>query len=178
MYSSTIIITTQRLFLRPFSVQDASGFYNLNSDPEVIQYTGDKAFASVQEAKEFIKNYLANQDDGYGRWAVCLQHNKEFIGFCGLKYHPKEELTEVGFRFFKKFWNQGYATESAKACIQYAFNQLKLNKVYAHAHVKNWASQRVLKKCGLQFVKEMVYDGQSTKLYCIENKMVEPKTEG
>lgn len=164
-----IITTSSRLYLREFVVDDAFHFYNLNNDPEVIKYTGDPPFISISDAEEFIKNYSAYHDYSYGRWAVCLKENKKFIGFCGLKYHPKEKITEVGFRFFKNQWNKGYATESALACVTYGFLELGLNEIYAHVHINNIASQRVIEKCGLHFVKEFIYDHQPTKLYSIKN---------
>ena len=164
-----IITTSQRLILREFEKSDGIHFYSLNNDPEVIKYTGDPTFTSVSEAEEFIENYSVYRDFGYGRWAVCLKETQEFLGFCGLKFHPKEKITEVGFRFFKNQWNKGYATESTLACLSYGFSELNLNEIYAHVHIKNFASQRVIEKCGLHFVKEILYDNQPTKLYCIKN---------
>lgn len=163
-----IIITTSQLYLREFVLEDAENFYKLNKDPEVIKYTGDSSFTSIAEAENFIKNYTAYKDYGYGRWAVCKKENNEFIGFCGLKYHPKQEITEIGFRLFKKYWSQGFATESTLACLNYGFSELNLDEIYAHAHIKNVASQCLLEKCGLHFVKEIMYDKQATKLYCIK----------
>lgn len=163
------ITTTKRLFLREFILEDAANFYHLNKDPEVIRYTGDSPFLSIQEAEDFIKNYSTYRDYGYGRWAVCEKENQQFLGFCGLKYHPVEKITEVGFRFYQKYWNQGFATESALACIHFGFSNLHLPTIYAHAHIDNVASQRVLEKCGLQFVKEFTYDNQPTYFYGIQN---------
>ena len=164
-----IITTSSRLFFREFVIDDALHFFNLNNDPIVIKYTGDPVFNSVSEAESFIINYSAYKDYGYGRWAVCLKESQEFLGFCGLKYHPDKDITEVGYRFFKNQWNKGYATESALACLAYGFSMLKLKEIYAHVHIKNYASQRVLEKCGLHFVKEFKYDNEPTNLYCIKN---------
>ena len=164
-----IIATTSRLFLREFEEEDAVSFFNLNKDQEVIKYTGDTSFTSINEAKLFIKNYSDYTKNGYGRWAICLTKNKEFIGFCGLKFHPNVNYTEIGFRLFKKYWNHGYATESAKKCIEFGFSNLNLKQIYAHVHVHNYASQHVIKKCGLHFVKEFMYDNQPTNLYCINS---------
>ncbi len=162
------ILTTSRLYLREFSKEDASHFYLLNKDPEVIKYTDDPPFSSIKDAEIFIKNYSAYKDYGYGRWAVCLNNTDEFIGFCGLKFHPKENISEIGFRFFKKQWHKGYATESAQAVINYGFNSLNLSEIYAHAHINNLSSQRVIEKCGLQFVKNIIHDDIHAKLYCIK----------
>ena len=164
-----IITTSQRLFLREFELKDAIHFFNLNNDPEVIKYTGDSPFNSIEEAETFINNYSAYNDYGYGRWAVCLKKNANFIGFCGLKFHSKEKITEVGYRFFKNQWNKGYATESVLSCLDYGFSKLKLEKIYAHVHKKNKASHRVAEKCGLHFVKDIIYDNNPAKLYCLKN---------
>lgn len=164
------ILSTSRLYLREFKKEDASQFYLLNKDPELIKYTGDPSFSSVKEAELFIHNYSAYKDFGYGRWAVCLKESDTFIGFCGLKHHPKEDNTEVGFRFFKQQWNKGFATESAQAVINHGFNKLNLTKIYAHAHVKNISSQRVIEKCGLHFVKNITHDDMPIKLYCIKKQ--------
>jgi len=164
-----IITTSSRLFLREFFIDDAVNFFNLNNDPEVIKYTGDPPFNSVSEAEIFIQNYSTYKDYGFGRWAVCLKENQEFLGFCGLKYHPEEKITEVGFRFFKNQWNKGYATESTLACLTFGFSELKLKEIHAQVHIKNYASQRVIEKCGLQFVKEFLYNNELTNLYSIKN---------
>lgn len=164
------IIKTERLYLRELTPADATSFYQLNLDPEVIQFTGDEPFASVNAAQEFLENYMEYKKHGYGRWAVCLLENNAFIGFCGLKYHPKEALTELGFRIFKNYWNQGYATESALGCLDYGFKNLGLKAIYAHAHRKNKASDRVLNKIGFQRIKSITYDEQPAYLYVLEAK--------
>ena len=164
-----IIAQTERLILREFTIDDAIHFYKMNNDPEVIQYTGDNAFTSLEDAKEFLSNYNQYELNNMGRWAVCLKDTNEFLGWCGLKYHPKDNIVEVGYRFYKKHWNKGYATESAKASIDYGFKTLKLSKIYAHAHIENLNSHQVIKKCGMEFVKEFDYEGIPANLYKIDN---------
>ncbi len=164
------IFKTERLYLREFLPTDAQAFYTMNLDPEVIRYTGDEPFKNVAQAKEFLENYNEYKTHGYGRWAVCLKDTHEFIGFCGLKYHPKEAITEVGFRIIKSYWNLGYATESAIACLTYGFKELGLEQIYAHAHVDNLASARVLEKIGLKKIKNITYDGNPANLYCLDAK--------
>ena len=164
-----IIAQTERLILREFIIDDAIYFYKMNNNPEVIQYTGDNAFTSLEDAKEFLSNYNQYELNNMGRWAVCLKDTNEFLGWCGLKYHPKDNIVEVGYRFYKKHWNKGYATESAKASIDYGFKTLKLSKIYAHAHIENLNSHQVIKKCGMEFVKEFDYEGIPANLYKIDN---------
>lgn len=163
------ITETERLYLRQFTPDDAEHFFLLNNDEDVLRFTGDNPFVSVEQARHFIKNYSDYKNHGMGRWAVCLKSNNEFLGWCGLKYHPMEDIVEVGYRFYKKYWGKGYATESCKACIDYGFNHLNLDTIYAHAHVKNRNSHRVINKCNLDFIEENVYDGMPARLYKIDN---------
>ncbi len=124
-----IIAQTDRLYLREFIPDDAIHLYKMNTDKDVIKHTGDTAFESIQEAKTLIENYNQYELHGMGRWAVCLKSDHSFLGWCGLKHHPKEKLVEVGYRFYKCNWNKGYATESSKSAIQYGFNILKLKDI-------------------------------------------------
>ena len=73
-----IILETERLLLREFSPEDGFHFYHLNNDPEVIKYTGNNAFETLEEANDFIINYPDYQRYGFGRWAVILKETDEF----------------------------------------------------------------------------------------------------
>lgn len=118
------ILETDRLLLREFNIGDAEGFYELNLNPNVIKYTGNSAFKDIDEARTFLKDYSDYQQNGFGRWAVIQKSTQEFLGWSGLKYTEKLDETDIGFRLFEHFWNQGFATESAKACIKYGFEKL------------------------------------------------------
>ncbi|RKS02157.1 MULTISPECIES: GNAT family N-acetyltransferase [unclassified Flavobacterium] len=164
------ILETNRCYLRELTVIDAQHFYDLNTDQEVIKYTGDKAFTNVTEAKSFLENYSQYELYGYGRWAVIVKSNNEFIGWCGLKYSPDLDEVDLGFRFFRKYWNQGYATETAKACIDYGFHHLQLTKIVGRAMELNVASVKVLEKTGMTFVGKFNFDLHEGVLYQIQNK--------
>lgn len=162
------IIETNRLYLRELTVADAENFYLLNSDEDVIKFTGDKAFESINEAKSFLENYNPYQEYGYGRWAVIAKSNEEFLGWCGLKYSPEIDEVDIGFRFFKKHWNKGYATESAKACIEYGFEKLNLQTIVGRAMEANVASIKVLEKLEMTFVGKFEFHLHDGVLYQIK----------
>ncbi|WP_321297437.1 GNAT family N-acetyltransferase [Marinifilum fragile] len=130
-----VVLETERLRLREFTPKDAQSMFDLNADPEVIKYTGDLPFESVEQAKAFLQNYNDYKKNGFGRWAMITKVENEFIGWCGLKLN-EEELIDLGFRVFRNHWNKGYASETAKACVQFAhtkqvaerFAQSKLKK--------------------------------------------------
>ncbi|MGU3373586.1 GNAT family N-acetyltransferase [Chryseobacterium sp. M5A1_1a] len=162
------ILETDRFLLRELTVDDAMSFYELNENPKVIQYTGDRSFESVEEAMTFLQNYKDYEENGYGRWAVIDKSNNEFMGWCGLKYDSSKNETDLGFRFFEKFWNRGMATECAIACLKYGLDQLKLKKIVGRAMSENIASIKVLQKLGFTFDKEFDFDGHKGVIYTIE----------
>lgn len=153
-----IILSTERLILREFKISDAQVMYDLNSDEEVMRYTGDVYFKSLEESEQLITNYSDYERNGFGRWAVIRKEDNEMLGWCGLKKH-KDNSVDVGYRFFKKHWNQGYATESARACLEYGFNVIELEEIVANADPENVASVRVMEKIGMNFQYNQDYDG-------------------
>lgn len=78
-------IESERLILREFRVEDAPFFHALNADREVMKYTGDVPFDSIQSAEDFVRGYDAYELFGYGRWTVLLKEDESPIGWCGLK---------------------------------------------------------------------------------------------
>jgi len=163
------IAETERLILRELTPEDAEHFFNLNQNPNVIKYTGDSSFTSVEEARNFLKNYKDYERNGYGRWAVVDKSDHTFLGWCGLKYHEETRETDIGFRFFEEYWNKGYASESAAASLNYGFEKLNLPKIIGRAMAENTASIRVLQKMGMLFDREFDFDGNNGVIYTIEN---------
>ena len=148
---SKVIIQTERLVLREFSSGDAFHFYQLNADPEVLRYTGDRPFINLAEARTFLQNYDAYKKHGMGRWAVLNKADHVWLGWCGLKYHEDMDRVDLGFRFFRLHWVKGYATEAGEKLLHFAFANLELPKVVSVALADNQASTRVMEKLGLTF---------------------------
>ncbi len=162
------ILETNRLYLKEFHISDADKMFLLNSDPKVIQFTGDRAFNNLEETIELIQNYDHYKIYGFGRWSVFLKETHEYIGWCGLKYTKEKDEYDIGFRFFKEHWNKGYATESALACIDLGFTKFKMNKIIGRAMSANIGSVKVLEKMGLKFEKNFDFDGVEGVIYSIE----------
>lgn len=162
-----IILETERLLLREFEVADAPYYYELNQDPEVLRYTGDAPFPTLESAVEFLHNYNHYQQYGYGRWTVILRETGELIGWCGLKYLQDVDEVDLGYRFFQKHWRKGYATESGKACVRYGFEGLKLPFIVGRAMKGNIGSIRVLENCGMTWWKDCILEGHPSVYYRI-----------
>jgi RimJ/RimL family protein N-acetyltransferase len=158
------ITETPRLVLREFTIDDAYKIWELNSDPEVIKYTGDPPFETIEKAREFLLNYKDYEKNGIGRWAVITKASNSFIGWCGLKFN-EQNLVDLGFRFFRKEWNKGYATEAAHACLEYGFVQLDLKEIIGRVARQNKASIKVLEKLSMDYWKNDSCKGIENSLY-------------
>lgn len=132
-------------------MSDAAFMMHLNSDPDVIRYTGDSAFNTIQEAAQVMTRLKKQYEfDRTGRFIVELLETGEPIGWCGLRWFPEVSMHDLGYRFLKSQWGQGFATETSKACLEYAKNEIKVKKVFARAMSANKASIRVLEKLGFR----------------------------
>lgn len=161
----TKILETPRIYLREMTPEDAENAYWLNLDPEVLQYTGDDPFESVEEAREFLEKYESYRTYGFGRWAMILKETGEYLGWCGLKYTPELDEFDIGYRLLKKFWGKGYATEAAEACLELGFNHFGMQTIVGRAMPENGASVRVLEKIGLTFFENRMTEGKEEVVY-------------
>lgn len=164
------VLETERTYLRELTIADAESFYRLNLDEEVLQYTGDVAFDSINHAKTFLEKYDQYAKFGVGRWAVIHKETEAFLGWCGLKFTATSNEYDIGFRFFKKHWNQGYATETAKACVDYGLHTLQIKSIVGRAMKTNTASVKVLEKIGLHYERDFDFDGNIGVIYSIQAK--------
>ncbi len=151
-----IYIETSRLRLRDWEEADLKPFIELNADEKVMTYFPKTL--STEETKVFYKTIVSEFEEyGFGLYAVELKESKEFIGFIGFHRATIEvdftPCIEIGWRLKKEAWGKGYATEGAKACLNYGFNLLNFNNVYSFTADVNDPSKNVMRKIGMQFIK-------------------------
>jgi ribosomal-protein-alanine N-acetyltransferase len=168
VFLSPVILATERLCLTEMVPSDAEEAFALNGDPEVVRYTGDGPFASVEAARAFLLSYRDYRAHGYGRWAMRRREDGAFLGWCGLKYHPDTGETDLGYRLHRRYWGQGYATEAGRACLNYGFGKLGLSRIVAHVVRAHLASIRVLEKCGMSPVASIAFEGQPGLIYSLD----------
>jgi RimJ/RimL family protein N-acetyltransferase len=89
-------------------------------------------------------------------WAVILKEEDIFIGQCGISpvHIDGKVLPEIGYHINKKYWCKGYATEAAKACMDYGFIKLGIDELFIHTWTINIPSRRIAEKIGMQEIKE------------------------
>ena len=153
-----VVAETQRLILKRFSLDDVDGFFELNNDPLVVQYTGDRPFDDRNQVRDFINHYDQYQKHGLGRWSVYLKATNQYLGFSGLRKSDDTGEVDIGFRLMRKYWNQGLATESAKACLRLAFDTYHADRVIARAMADNAASLAVINKLGMTYCENFMED--------------------
>lgn len=152
-----VIIETERLVLRKLEQADFIDVCKLLQDPEVM-YAYEGAF-SDREVQEWLdKQFRRYQQDGFGLWGMIEKVTNELVGQCGITYQEYDgrQIPEVGYLLRKDFWHQGYATEAAVACREYAFQRLGFEEIYSIVRDTNLASQKVALRNGMKQVAVFV----------------------
>jgi ribosomal-protein-alanine N-acetyltransferase len=152
------LFTSERLFFREFSIEDAAFYYELNLDWEVMKHTGDVHFESIEASKEFLESYDPYSKTGFGRWTVGLKKTNELIGWCGLKL-LEDRTVDLGYRLAQKHWGFGYATEASLKSIEIGFKEYDLEEIIGRTAKDNMRSLNVLYKTGMKFWKKDTCEG-------------------
>lgn len=169
-----IFAETERFILREILPSDIDGMFELDSDPEVHRYLGNKPVTDRGQIAKVI-NFIRQQyiDNGIGRWAIIDKKTNEFIGWTGLKFvtvltNNHQNYYDLGYRLKRKYWGQGIATETAIISLDYAFNIRKVEEVFAAANCENVGSNKILQKIGLNLTETFYYDDMECNWYKID----------
>ena len=151
------IITTPRMGMRRWTAADIGPFSAMNQDAEVMKYF--PATLTPQESKVAMQRIMAHFDSfNYGLFVVETLADGKFIGFTGFNRPAFNSFftpcVEIGWRFIREVWGRGLATEAAKACLDYGFNNFKFEKVYSFTATPNHPSERVMQKIGMAKIGE------------------------
>lgn len=163
-----IFAETERLILRELEYTDENDLFEMDSDPVVHFYIENNPVKSIDEIKKVIEMLKKQyQENGIARWAVVDKATKECVGWSGLKYFNQplnnhNNFYELGYRFKKKHWGKGFATESSIAILDYGFKNLNVDTIFAITNPKNVNSKKVLTKLGFDFQETFDYDGDPT----------------
>lgn len=172
-----IRIETERLLLRELLPSDTEGMFRLDSNANVHQFLGNNPVLSIEESQNYIASIRKQyQENGIGRYAVILKETNEFIGWCGIKLITELEnnhinFYEIGYRFIEEYWGKGFGYESAKAWLDYGFQTMRIETIYASANIENRGSRKILEKIGMQQKNEFNWNGIPCIWYELENKI-------
>ncbi|WP_168324068.1 GNAT family N-acetyltransferase [Rhizobium leguminosarum] len=146
------MIETTRLKLRHFADHHRSPFAEMHADPEVMADLGGP-IDNVESDLKFARYLAAQAEHGVARWAV-EDVNGNFLGYCGVMprmdpKHPLGSHYEVGWRFRRAAWGNGYAFENARAALSHAIHDIRLDQIVSYTGGDNLRSQSVMRKLGL-----------------------------
>lgn len=149
----SVVLETDRLVLRRWTVDDIGAAFAILGDPEVTRYLGESGepfpdLAQTRAWLERIQGKYAEWGD-YGSWAAAEKATGEVIGGGGLLPLEGGPDVEVFYHFRADCWGRGFATELTRALIEYAFDRLDLSRVVGVAYPANTASLRVMEKAGM-----------------------------
>jgi RimJ/RimL family protein N-acetyltransferase len=145
-------IRTERLCLRRWRPEDREPFARLNADPKVMEFLPGALSRAESDARtDRIEAHF--QAHGFGLWAVEIPGVAPFAGFIGLSIPLFEAhftpCVEIGWRLAVEFWNRGYATEGARAALEFGFDTLQLAQIVSYTVVGNTRSRRVMERLGM-----------------------------
>ncbi|QDL90945.1 GNAT family N-acetyltransferase [Paroceanicella profunda] len=143
---------TERLILRMWRVEDHAPFAALNADPEVMRHfpaplTRDQSDAAI------ARQHVRMERDGMCFMPVIRREDNAFLGMAGLAvgaFAPLGPFVEVGWRFARAAWGQGYATEAARAMLGWGFRVRELAEIVAFTALPNRPSERVMQRLGMR----------------------------
>ena len=141
------ILETDRLMLRPITLDDAEDLFEYASDPENTRHTFP-THQSIEETEWVISNLFMSSP--LGNFAIELKENGKMIGTCDLRVTESEKSAELAYAINKKYWGNGYAPEAAKKLLELAFQDLKIERLWAKFSSENPASGRVMEKIGME----------------------------
>ena len=155
-------IQTSRLILRQWRAADREPFAEMRADPEVMEFFPSLlSRAESDDSADRAEAALANR--GFGFWAVEIPGEADFAGFIGLTVPWFEAhftpCVEVGWRLTRRCWGRGYATEGARAALDFGFEHLGLSEIVSYAVVSNTRSIRVMERIGMRFSAEFDHPG-------------------
>jgi ribosomal-protein-alanine N-acetyltransferase len=161
-----------------FSPDDLDALLLITSDPEVMKHLGMGGARTKEKTMNTIDAILRHWDQhGFGIWALEHKANGKLIGWCGLQMLEKTPEVEVAYLLAQAYWNQGLATEAARAAIEYGFNALKRDRIVAIARPENVGSYRVMEKIGMKYEKDAHFYNVDVVYYAIERaapRLTEP----
>lgn len=166
-------LQTERLLLRRWLPDDAQPYAEMCADPDVMRHIAGGSTLTPAQAAGQIERFEQHFDDvGYGLWAVETQADGTFVGFAGLArpfFLPEVmPAVELGWRFGRRHWGVGYATETGAAILRFGFDTLGLDRIIGIVNEANLASSRVMEKLGFTLERTTVLAGRGIPLRVYE----------
>ena len=163
-----MLIETERLQLRPLTVDDLDDVLALQAEPEVMRFLGRLDRGQATEWLQITERQWA--EVGYGRAAVIDRASGRFVGRSGLRYWPEFEETEVGWVLHPDVWGQGLATEAGNASLRWGFKNLYVPYITAIINPENTRSNAVAQRLGMTPLRDDTHFGDAVTIHSISRE--------
>ncbi|WBV55264.1 GNAT family N-acetyltransferase [Chryseobacterium sp. Chry.R1] len=163
---------TERLILRPITVDDREFIFDLYNRPKFIQFIGDRHLKNVSDAEAYIKNRFLSQLErlGFGNYLVITKEGNNKVGAVGIFEREGLEILDIGFSLLDEFEGKGYAYEAALKVKSIGMDDFGLKKISAITSKDNFSSQKLIEKLGLKFQKYVSLPGDNEELRYYETE--------
>jgi len=155
--------STDRLSLEPLQPDDLSWFHMVNTDPAVRKYLWDDRVIAESDARDILlQNQQQFTNRGYGLWKICRTQDQQALGYTGLWFFFEEVHPQLLYAILPPFGKKGYATEAARAVMDFAFDSLGFTYLIAATDPPNRSSMAVARRLGMTFWQEKEHEGRKT----------------
>lgn len=163
---------TERLILRPMSLEDKELIFELYNRPKFIQYIGDRNIKTLEDAEDYIRNRFIPQIErlGYGNYLVMTKEGNTKIGGVGIFEREGLDVVDIGYSLLEEFEGKGYAYEAAQKVKSIGMEEFGLSKISAIISKDNVSSQKLIEKLGLKFQKHVTLPGEDEELNYYETE--------
>lgn len=146
-------LPTDRLILRPLTLEDAEDVYAYASDPMVARWVLWHQHSSLSDSVMYVKSVLRKYANGdCAEWGLELKESGRVIGTCGfVNLDTEHRRAEIGYALGQPYWGRGLATEAARATVSFGFRQLNLNRIEARCATLNTPSELVMARIGMRY---------------------------
>ena len=139
-------ITTERLILRKFRVEDAADILEYASDTATVEFLVWEGLDTIEAARDAVYNYYWSRP---GIWAIELAESGKMIGCIDIRLIQEHDKVQFGYVLNRNYWGKGYMTETLRAVMHLCFDKLEVNRFEAQHYAGNEGSGRVMEKCGM-----------------------------
>ncbi|BBB89538.1 MAG TPA: GNAT family protein [Methylomusa anaerophila] len=152
-FRNTPQLETERLLLRKLVIEDAEDIFEYASDDEVTKFMSFDTHKFIEDAKRFINVTLDQyRRDEAGDWGIILKETGKLIGSMGFPWvDKKNSRAEIGYVLGRRYWGKGIMPEAVRRLLEFAFNDMELNRIECVHAVPNEKSGRVMQKAGMTF---------------------------
>ncbi|HEX7868858.1 MAG TPA: GNAT family N-acetyltransferase [Chryseobacterium sp.] len=163
---------TERLFIRPISLEDADVILELYNMPNFIKFIGDKNLKTLSNAENYIRNRFLPQIErlGFGNYLIVLKEGNQKIGAVGIFEREGLDVVDIGFSVLEKFEGKGLMFEAAQKVKSIGMDEFELKKISAITSKDNFSSQKLIERLGLKFQKYVTLPNEDEELMYYETE--------